>query len=150
MRNLYASADAQDVKERLERLTPESAPQWGRMNVAQATAHCAASMEWVVGDRVPPRMVLASILGRIIKRKVLGDDAPFRRNTPTAKELLVSDQRELDAERVRLSRLIDRFVTAGPAGCTTHAHPFFGRMTPNEWAILTYKHLDHHLRQFGV
>jgi hypothetical protein len=46
--------------------------------------------------------------------------------------------------------LIDRFAAAGPAGCTTHPHAFFGRLTPDEWAILPYKRLDHHLRQFGV
>ena len=46
--------------------------------------------------------------------------------------------------------LIDRFAAAGPKGCTTHPHSFFGPLTPDEWAILMYKHLDHHLRQFGV
>jgi hypothetical protein len=108
------------------------------------------SMEWAVGDRIPPRMALASILGRIIKPKVLGDDAPLRRNSPTAKDLVVPDQRDLEAERNRLRGLIDRFVAAGPAGCTRNPHSFFGRMKPDEWAILMYKHLDHHLRQFGV
>ncbi len=49
-----------------------------------------------------------------------------------------------------MSRLIDRFATAGREGCTSHPHSFFGRLTPDEWAILMYKHLDHHLRQFGV
>jgi len=150
MRNLYEPSAVQEVKERIARLRPDSARHWGKMNVAQGVAHCAASMEWAVGDRVPPRMGLASILGRIIKPKVLGDDAPFRRNSPTAKDLVVQDQRDLAAERARLSALIDRFATAGPAGCTTNPHSFFGRMTPDEWAILMYKHLDHHLRQFGV
>jgi hypothetical protein len=46
--------------------------------------------------------------------------------------------------------LIDRFTAAGPTGCTTSPHSFFGRLTPEQWAILTFKHLDHHLRQFGV
>jgi hypothetical protein len=46
--------------------------------------------------------------------------------------------------------LIDRFAAAGPQGCTTHPHAFFGSLTPDEWAILMYKHLDHHLRQFGA
>ncbi len=150
MRNLYEPAAAQEVKERIARLQPASARQWGTMNAAQALAHCAASMEWAVDDRIPPRPGLASILGRIIKPKVLGDDAPIRRNSPTAKDLIVPDQRDLEAERERLCALIDRFTAAGPAGCTTHPHSFFGRMTPNEWAILLYKHLDHHLRQFGV
>jgi hypothetical protein len=95
-------------------------------------------------------MGLPSIFGRLIKSKVVGDDAPFHRNSPTAKELIVADERDFNAERNRLTVLIDRFAAAGPAGCTKHPHTFFGRMTPHEWAILTYKHLDHHLRQFGV
>ncbi len=53
-------------------------------------------------------------------------------------------------EQHRLSALIDRFAAAGPAGCTTHPHTFFGPLTPQEWAALMYKHLDHHLRQFGA
>jgi hypothetical protein len=66
------------------------------------------------------------------------------------KDLVVQDERDLRPERERLLGLIDRFAAAGPAGCTKHPHSFFGRLTPEEWAILTYKHLDHHLRQFGV
>lgn len=74
----------------------------------------------------------------------------MRRNSPTVKDLIVGDDRDLKVERERLFRLIDRFVAAGSKGCTTHPHSFFGRLTPEEWAILMYKHLDHHLRQFGV
>ena len=74
----------------------------------------------------------------------------MRRNAPTAKTLVVSDDRDLKMEQQRLSALIDRFAAAGPAGCTTHPHTFFGPLTPQQWAILQYKHLDHHLRQFGV
>jgi hypothetical protein len=150
MKNLYEAADADEIKERIALLTPESPRQWGKMNAAQAMAHCAASVEWAVGDRVPPRMFLPSLLGRLIKPLVLGGDRPFRRNTPTSPDLVVPDQRDLDTERQRLCTLIDRFTGAGPAGCTTNPHSFFGRMTPEQWAILTYKHLDHHLRQFRV
>jgi LPS sulfotransferase NodH len=62
----------------------------------------------------------------------------------------VTDERDLEAERRRLLDLVERFAAAGPAGCTTHPHSFFGRLTPREWAVLMYKHLDHHLRQFGA
>jgi len=150
MKNLYQAADANEIEKRIALLTPESPRQWGKMNAAQAVAHCAASMEWAVGDRVPPRMFFPSLMGHLIKPLVFGNDKPFRRNTPTSPDLLVPDQRDLDAERRRLVGLIDRFTAAGPAGCTTNRHSFFGRMTPEQWAILMYKHLDHHLRQFGV
>ena len=62
----------------------------------------------------------------------------------------VGDERDLETEKRRLARLIDRFAANGPSGCTTHPHTFFGHLTPQEWAVLSYKHLDHHLRQFGA
>jgi hypothetical protein len=148
-KNLFDAAVGRQVRQRLDRLQPDSARQWGSMSAAQAVAHCATSMEWAVGDRIPPRMFWAGILGRIIKSKVLADDAQFRRNSPTTPDLVVQGDRDLAAERSRLIALIDRFAAAGPGGCTSHSHSFFGPLTPEQWAILMYKHLDHHLRQFG-
>ncbi len=104
-----------------------------------------------LGEIRPPRgALMARLIGSVIKPKVVGNDEPFRRNSPTMRELVISGERDLDAERVRLCSLIDRFVSGGPSVCTTHPHPFFGPLTPAEWAILMYKHLDHHLRQFGL
>ncbi|HZD48000.1 MAG TPA: DUF1569 domain-containing protein [Silvibacterium sp.] len=150
MKSLYEAATVEDLKERMAHLRPESERLWGTMKVAQAVAHCSAGMEWAVGDTRPPRMFLGRILGAIVKPMVLKDGEPMRRNSPTAKTLVVADERDLGTERMRLFGLIDRFAAAGPKGCTTHPHSFFGRLTPNEWAALMYKHLDHHLRQFGA
>jgi hypothetical protein len=107
-------------------------------------------LELASGDSRPPRALLGRLLGRVIKPKVFANDEPLRRNTPTLKGLLIQDDRDLEKERARLFAMIDRIVAAGPQGCTTHPHSFFGPLTPDEWAILMYKHLDHHLRQFGV
>jgi hypothetical protein len=148
MKNLFEAATAEEVKGRIAQLRPDSERMWGKMNAAQAVAHCAAGMEWAVGDVYPPRMLLGRIIGRMVKPMLLRDEEPMRRNSPTVKSLVVQDERDLRTERERLCRLIDRFAAAGPEGCTTHPHSFFGRLTPNEWATLMYKHLDHHLRQF--
>ena len=150
MKSLFDAQNVNEVKERLALVRSSSDRQWGKMNAAQALAHCSLAMEWAVGDRKPPRMFLGRILGRIVKPMALGNDAPLRRNSPTAKDLVVQDERDLDIERERLCGLIDRFAAAGPTGCTTQPHSFFGPLTPEEWAVLSYKHLDHHLRQFGV
>jgi hypothetical protein len=150
MKNLFESEAVKEVKERVALLRPDSAGLWGTMNVAQAVAHCSAGLECATGDRLPPRELVGRFLGRVIKPLALGNDSPLRRNSPTAKSLVVADERDLEIERDRLCGLIDRFVARGPAGCTTHPHAFFGRLTPEEWATLQYKHLDHHLRQFGV
>ena len=150
MKNLYDAAQVQEVKQRIASLRPDSARLWGSMNAPQAIAHCSGGLEMALGDRNPPRVFAGRLVGWIIKPLALKDDAPMRRNSPTMPELIVRDDRNLDAERTRLVTLIDRFAAAGPAGCTTHPHSFFGPLTPNEWAILMYKHLDHHLRQFGA
>jgi hypothetical protein len=150
MKNLFEVARVEEVKKRMAQLRPDSERQWGKMTAAQAVAHCSGGMELALGDRKPPRMLIGRIIGGMIKPKVLGNDEPMRRNSPTVKGLVVQDERDLGAERERLCGLIDRFAAAGPKGCTSHPHSFFGRLTPDEWAILMYKHLDHHLRQFGV
>ena len=150
MKNLFDAATATEIKERIGRLGPGCKRQWGKMSAAQAMAHCATTMEWAVGDSFAPRMFVGRILGPLVKSKVLRDDATMRRNTPTSKSLVVADERDLGKERERLCALIDRFSVGGPQGCTKHAHTFFGPLTPEEWARLMYKHLDHHLRQFGV
>ena len=150
MKNLFNPAMADVVRARITRLKPESERQWGKMNPAQVLAHCSGALEYAVGDKLPPRMFLGRIIGGMVKKKVLGNDEPLGRNSPTAKDLVIQDQRNFESERNRLCGLIDRFTAGGPAGCTAHPHTFFGPLTPDEWAILMYKHLDHHLRQFGV
>ena len=150
MKNLYEAQTLAEVRTRIAKLDADRQPLWGSMTSAQAAAHCSSALEWAVGDTVPPPMFVGRIIGKMIKPMVLKDDVPMRRNSPTAKTLVIADGRELAVERERLSGLIGRFAGGGPAGCTTKPHSFFGKLTPNEWAILMYKHLDHHLRQFGA
>ena len=150
MKNLFEVARAGEVKQRIAKLSPDSERLWGKMNPAQALEHCSRGMEMALGDKTPPRVLVGRIIGRMVKPKVMGNNEPLRRNSPTVKDLVVQDERDIATERTRLCELIDRFATAGPKGCTMHPHSFFGRLTPEEWAILMYKHLDHHLRQFGV
>jgi hypothetical protein len=150
MKNLFDAATVTEVKARLGRLTPDSQRQWGTMTPAQAVAHCSAGLQMATGNITPPRMFLGRFIGRFVKPVLLGNDEPMRLNSSTLEGLAVTDERDLATERERLCGLIDRFAATGPDGCTTHPHSFFGRLTAQEWAILTYKHLDHHLRQFGV
>lgn len=151
MKNLFDPAVVDEVQGRLAQLRPDSERQWGKMTAAQMLAHCAVAVEWATGQReaMPAPLALRAI-GRMVKPFVLKDDAPMKRNSPTVKELVVADDCDFADERERLRGLIGRFAAGGPAGCTTQPHAFFGKMTPEEWAILMYKHLDHHLRQFGM
>jgi hypothetical protein len=72
------------------------------------------------------------------------------KGNPTAKELIVADQRDFRREQEQLKLKIRKFHEGGEGNCTQHPHPFFGALTPYEWSRGMYKHLDHHLRQFGA
>jgi hypothetical protein len=150
MKNLFQPNAAEEIERRIAALRPDSHRQWGTMNVAQMVAHCSAGLELASGGRRPPRALAGRLIGWAIKPMVFRDDEPLRRNSPTVEGLVVKDERDLEIERKRLLGLISRLVTAGPDGCTRHPHSFFGPLTPDEWAVLMYKHLDHHLRQFDV
>jgi hypothetical protein len=149
MKSLFEAAVAEEVKERMAQLRQDNERQWGKMNPAQALAHCSSAMEVAVGMKSPPRSFIGRLFGRLAKSSILSEK-PIARNMPTDKSFVVNDDRDFEAERQRLHRLIDRFAADGPAGCTRHPHSFFGPLTPTEWAELNYKHLNHHLRQFGV
>jgi hypothetical protein len=150
MKNLFDVALADQIKRRMDLLRPDSGRLWGKRSPAQVLAHCALGLEMALGEIKPRRKLIGRLLGFVLKPLVLGNDEEFRRNSPTLDELVVSGEPDLAAESRRLGSLIDRFVSGGLSTCTTHPHPFFGPLTPMEWAILEYKHLDHHLRQFNV
>ena len=150
MKNLFEAGVADELQVRISLLQSDSQRLWGKMSVAQMLEHCSRGVELALGDFKPPRMLIGRILGSFIKSKALGNEEPLRRNSPTLPALIVLDERDLSRERDRLCGLIDRFVAEGRAGCTTHPHAFFGKLTPDEWAELMYKHLDHHLTQFGA
>jgi hypothetical protein len=149
VKNLFEASFATEIKMRIELLRPDSERKWGAMNVAQMLAHCSAWMEMAAGLTSPPRSFSGRIFGKMAKKSVLGEE-PIRRNLPTEKSLMMRDQRDFAVEKRRLLAWVDRFSAAGPEHCTTHPHCFFGHMTPHEWAVMGYKHLDHHLKQFGV
>jgi hypothetical protein len=150
MKNLFDAALANEVKRRIDQLRPDSSRQWGNRSPAKVMAHCSLGLEMALGEIKPRRKLIGRLIGFVIKPMVLGNDEEFRRNTPTLDELVVSGEQDLTAESKCLCLLIDRFISDGPPGCTSHPHPYFGPLTPIEWAILEYKHLDHHLRQFNV
>lgn len=149
MKNLFEPETVEEIKNRINMLQPSSQRLWGKMEVAQMLAHCSAAMEVGVGDKFPPRIFMGRILGPIFKSVFLSEK-PLRKNTPTDKSFLVIDQRNFEKEKAKLIGLIDKFANGGEAKVTRHPHSFFGKLTPKEWSRGMYKHLDHHLKQFGV
>jgi len=148
LKNLFDVSATDEVVSRIDRLQASTPRQWGKMDAAQMMAHCSAALDMASGKFVASRSLLGRIIGPRL-RHILTDDKPMKHNNATAKELTVGTC-DFAREHQRLKECVRQFRQGGEAGCTEHPHPFFGPLTPLEWATGMYKHLDHHLRQFGV
>jgi len=149
MKNLFQQEAVDEVLWRLDRLRPASPRQWGKMDAGQMMAHCSAALDMASGRLNPPRIFIGRLIGPFVK-PIYTNDKPFSKNNPTDKKLVVSDQRDFLHEQEQLKQKIRQFHEGGEAQCTRHPHPFFGALTPQDWSRGMYKHLDHHLRQFGA
>jgi hypothetical protein len=149
MKNLFQQEAVDEVLSRLDRLRPASPRQWGKMDAGQMMAHCSAALDMASGRLNPPRIFIGRLIGPFLK-PIYTNDKPFSKNNPTDKKLVVSDQRDFLHEQEQLKQKIRQFHEVGEAQCTRHPHPFFGALSPQDWSRGMYKHLDHHLRQFGA
>jgi hypothetical protein len=149
MKNLFEHDTVEEVISRIDGLQPASQRQWGKMDVAQMMAHCSRTMDMASGTVNPPRMFIGRLIGPIF-RPIFTNEKPFGKNAPTDKELRIADQKDFAREQEQLKEKVRRFHEGGAARCTRHPHPFFGSLAPDAWSRGMYKHLDHHLRQFGA
>ena len=83
MKNLFEAATLEEVKERMAQLRPDSERLWGKMNPAQALAHCSAATEMAVGKLCPPRILIGRLLG-LLASCMVTDERDFRGGEATA------------------------------------------------------------------
>ena len=148
MRNMFNDEDRAAIESRFRELRPDSPRQWGKMKPAQMLAHCAVALGAPLGERQEKQALLGRLMAPFVRSSVFGD-APLRRNTPTDAECVIVDERDFLEERRRLLEKLTRFCDQGPSAADQRIHSFFGRLSGQEWGRFVYKHLDHHLRQFG-
>ncbi len=149
MKSLFNKSENEEILVRINSLTPASKGGWGKMNVSQMLAHTQAPIKVAFGELTLHRSLAGLLFGKIAKKK-LSSNRQWAKSLPTDKNFLVSDQRNFDEERGKLMALVRRFAESGPGGISQQTHPFFGKLTVDEWDRLMWNHLDHHLRQFGV
>lgn len=149
MNSMFNQLDMTQILNRIDTLNSQSQPLWGKMDVAQMLAHCSAFQDIAMGIKNPPRGWLGVLVGNFAK-PAFYNDKPLPRNMSTIPDILIADAREFETERAGLKEKIIAFQKNGLERCTTHPHSFFGKLTPEQWGKGLYKHLDHHLKQFGV
>jgi len=149
MKSIFEKDTHAELLDRLGKLTPETERQWGKMTPSQMMEHTARAMEMATGNVVMKQAFIGKAIGWIFKNKFLGEQ-PFSKNSPTGPTLIIKVDPDFEAVRERLGSLISQLHSLGESGTDGNIHGFFGPLTGKQWGETQYKHVDHHLRQFGV
>ena len=148
--NIFTEEVSQQVVGRINKLAPETQAQWGKMNVAQMMAHCNVAYDFVYTDKYPRPKGLKKFLVTLFAKKAVTGPKPYAKNGRTAPEFLVASEQDFKAEQGKLTDYLAKVAGEGEGAFEGRASHAFGSLTAEEWNNSFYKHLDHHLTQFGV
>lgn len=149
MESVFDSKGNQVLVSRIENLTPITLSQWGKMTVSQMMEHCQQPIKVAHGTLNLKSNWMSFLFGKMMKKKLM-EPKPFAKGMPTVKEFRITHEPEFEKAKGELIALVKTFADEGHAAIKNTKHPFFGEMTMEEWDMLQWKHLDHHLKQFGV
>jgi hypothetical protein len=148
--NIFTSKVADNIKQRVNQLTYETNPRWGKMDAAKMLAHCNVTYEMAYEDKYPkPPGFVRFMLKLLVKNTVVGDKQ-YKKNSSTAPAFKITSDKDFELEKKRLFDYLDKTVELGQQYFEGKESISFGKLTAKEWNNMFYKHLDHHLMQFGV
>ena len=147
MKSLWQDAARTEILRRIAAVDETTPARWGKFTADRMLSHLAESLKMAVGEldvagkKLPIRYFpLKQLILYVL---------PFPKGTPTAPELLAGKSGPVDDHKADLRRLIAAFA-ALKGSSAWRDHPAFGKMSEKSWGVLVYRHMDHHLRQFGA
>jgi hypothetical protein len=150
MKNVFQLSDKTEILERIHKLTPNTQRKWGKMTVAQMLAHLNVSYEMIYEDKHPkPNFLMGLILKYLVKNMVV-NEKPYKQNGQTAPAFIIKDDKDFETEKNRLIDYVNKTQELGEAYFNGKESHSFGALNKTEWNNMLYKHLNHHLTQFGV
>ncbi len=150
MKNIFSKEVTKEIIDRINNLTSERQPKWGTMSVSQMLAHCCVTYEMIFTDKHPKPNKFTSWMLKTFVKKVVVSEKPYAKNGRTAPQFLITDEKIFETDKKRLIDFIIKTQELGEnyfKGKESHS---FGKLNIQEWNNMFYKHLDHHLTQFGV
>jgi hypothetical protein len=148
--NIFTQEVTRKLNQRLHKITHETQPTWGKMNAGQMLAHCNVTYEMAIEEKHAKAKGLKKlILTKFVKPIVTGEK-PYKKNSRTAPEFLVSDKQDFDLQMKRIKDYLSKTVELGTPHFEGKMSNSFGNLKAIEWNNMFYKHLNHHLIQFGV
>ena len=150
MKNVFEKNVVDELIGRINKLTPSTKQLWGKMSVSQMLAHCNVTYEMVYENIHPKPNPLVKLMLKFFVKNSVVNEVPYKKNLKTAPQFLISNERDFELEKNRLINYIKRTFELGASHFDNKESNSFGRLSIPEWNNMFYKHLDHHLNQFGV
>lgn len=150
LKNTFDHSTTEVVLKRLDKLTSNTQPQWGKMNVGQMLAHLNVAYEMAYGEKQVKNGAFAKFMLKKFVKPIVVGDKPYKKNSRTAPAFLMTDSKEFEREKSRLIEFIHKTEQHGASYFEGKESASFGPCTSKEWSNMFYKHLDHHFTQFGV
>ncbi|MDF5689606.1 DUF1569 domain-containing protein [Aquirufa aurantiipilula] len=148
--SIFSPETSQQLFDRIDALHPHSPALWGKMNVAQMLAHVCVPYEQIKGENTQQPPWYMKLILKIFLTKILTNEVPYQKNSPTAPAFLKVDVHDFEWEKSRLKNYIIAIEKMGAEQLCLQASLSLGMLNETEWNNMLYKHLDHHLKQFGV
>jgi len=147
MKTVFDKTTRDELIGRIDTLNENSKNKWGKMNVYQVLKHCTLWDEWMQRNKSNNQAFIGRLFGKMALKKILKDESPLARNTPTLRELIVKEiNGDVASEKTKWIALINEYAHFSNPN---FVHTFFGKITKEQAGQLAYKHADHHLRQFN-
>jgi hypothetical protein len=150
MKNVFKKEDSLEIINRINKLTPSTQALWGKMNVGQMLAHCNVTYEFIYTDKHPKPNPFMKLILKLLVKKLVVSDKTYKKNSQTAPAFIITSEKEFESEKSRLIDYIAKTQELGESHFDGKESHSFGVLNKKEWNNMFYKHLDHHLSQFGV
>lgn len=135
---------------RINNLSADSTPKWGKMNVSQMMAHVNVAYRMALDENTPITRGFKRFLISLIAKNMVVGEKPYPKNGRTSPDFIISDERDFEKEKAQLTSFINEVNQKGTSYFEGKESQSFGNLTAQEWSNLFQKHLNHHLEQFGV
>ena len=149
MKDIFSTQTINEFKTRINQLTPEAKGQWGKMNVYQMLKHCTENEKMMLREKKLRRLFLGRLFGKMALNSNIKDDKPLSQNSPTHPDLKFTGNGDINELKKLWISLLEKYPTKKSDDYDGFVHPFFGKMKSEQVSRFAYKHVNHHLRQFG-
>ena len=150
MKNIFDLETTQEIINRIHKLNPSSPALWGTMSVDKMLAHCNVTYEMIYEDKHKKTGAFTKFMLKLFVKDIVVNDKPYKKISRTAPAFIITDSRDFEKEKNRLIGFMEKTQALGAVHFDGKDSHSFGKLNSKEWHNMFYKHLDHHLSQFGV